>query len=188
MGLCVVAAVRGGAPLIDARRRQAAALDGKLNEPLHEAAAYVDAAVELLRHRDTVERSHTAAQDAKTKKEHERVQVEASEGKSGLAGLFSKKAPEVVKQEKLTKLDQQIEQVTKHAEEAEAALTQTNKDILEEFDAWNRAKFDDLHLILSDFVQSRIAYHQRSLQLLQELLPAVDSIKLAGTAASAQAD
>jgi hypothetical protein len=148
-------------------------LDVKYVDPLDEYIRYADSATELLKKRDMVEQKFESAQDYLSKKESERQKVQAGEGK-GFSSMFSKKAPEVIKQEKLDVLAKQISEGEEKVQETETELKKKNEEVLAEFDLWHKNKVTDLKFLISDYVDTHIDYHEASLELLKKMLPALE--------------
>ena len=102
-----------------------------------------------------VEQKFESAQDYLSKKESERQKVQAGEGK-GFSSMFSKKAPEVIKQEKLDVLAKQISEVCKLGQKgkhtrcpfSDALACSPTHNYL------SRRPFDHIHMVILTYTLS----------------------------------
>lgn len=149
-------------------------------ERLSEFHKLCEAVLALLTRRDLAEQAYDKASDDVNKKMAEKENVENGNGKSVLK-IFSKKDPDVLKQEKLEHLEGQLTELKEKLDESEKLLKTWNYTVMQEVDQFEVIKIRDLKQIISLYTKINLNFHSRSKTAFEKAMPLVSAIALPGT-------
>jgi len=144
-------------------------------ETVSEFYKLCESVLALLTRRDLVEQAYDKASDDVNKKMVEIENVE-SNGAKGLGRMFSKKDPEVLKQEKLETLKSDHVKLKGILEDQEQLLKNWNKAVKEELRQFEVIKLHDLKKIFTSYTKINLNFHSRSKTAFEKALPVVSDI------------
>uniref|UniRef100_H2Z6P7 PX domain-containing protein n=1 Tax=Ciona savignyi TaxID=51511 RepID=H2Z6P7_CIOSA len=154
---------------------EAAESNSKIHEyeympPLREYILYSDVVKQVLKRRDGFQSQHDrVAADLQQKKE-EKGNLPKSDQSYSVGALMGK-SPDDVKDQKDSKLDLQIEELSKKCDDLGDKMECANANLRSDVDRWNVDKLHDMAQIFNDLADSQIQFHQQCLKAWEHILP-----------------
>eukprot|EP00127_Corallochytrium_limacisporum_P001569 Clim_evm22s66 gene=Clim_evmTU22s66 len=140
-------------------------IDTNLCDPAQFNADFSNACIELLKRRDQIESQYEQAQEAVYRKEAEIATVKGGGGmKTGLPSFLkrSKGDPQQQREEKLRRLDMELEFAKDHRELSEKHLKESNDTISAELHAFTAIKQENMKELLNDFGKLQMDFLEQS--------------------------
>jgi len=140
-------------------------------EPIKEYNLYCDAVKYASKRRDQIQMEQELVTEELAKRRAEKEEVESGEAKS-FAQFFGKD-PEKAKEERLTKLNQQIRDLTAEVETLANNRVKADEDFKADLERWNASKKSDIKALLMDLADKHIKFYESNIAAWQGSLEVI---------------
>jgi len=141
-------------------------------EPVREYILYCDSVKFASKRRDQIQIEQQLVTEELAKRRAEKDEVESGQTKS-FASLFGKD-PEKAKEERLTKLNQQIRDLTAETETLANNRTKSDEDFNADLERWKANKKRDIKALLLDLAEKHIKFYESNIAAWQGSLEAIN--------------
>ncbi|KAK2555025.1 Sorting nexin-30 [Acropora cervicornis] len=142
------------------------AQDPRFMEPLHEYVLYTDAIKSTLKHRDTIQMEYEVTLEELSRKKTEKEELEKGTG----GGRWFGKETDQSKQDKLERVNTNIEELSKLSESGNDRLECANVDLKADIERWHKNKRTDFRDLLTEYSERHVNYYEECLTAWQEAL------------------
>ncbi|XP_002157161.1 sorting nexin-7 [Hydra vulgaris] len=145
--------------------------ESRVCEPLREYLLYSDAVKDAMKRRDQFQIEQELSADELNKKRLEKEELESSNAKS-ISAFFSKD-PEKAREEKISKLNQQIKELLLESDLLSDRREKADHDFKADLERWEKTKKRDLKELFLDIAERHIKFYEANTAAWQEAYEAI---------------
>lgn len=144
----------------------------RICEPLREYALYCESVKVALKRRDQIQIEHELSSEELQKRRAEKEEIESTGQAKSLSTLFGKD-PEQVKEEKLTKLNEQIRDLQSESEALSDKRATADQDFRADMERWQKNKKRDIKALMLEIAERHIKFYEANVGAWQTALDVI---------------
>jgi len=145
----------------------------RICEPIREYVIYCDSVKLALKRRDQFQIEHELSTEELSRRKAEKEEIETTGQAKTLSTLFGKD-PEKVKEERLTKLNQQIRELLTESEVLSDKREKADHDLKADMDRWQLNKKKDLKALFLEMADRHIKFYETNITAWQSSLEVIN--------------
>lgn len=153
--------------------------ESRICEPIREYVLYCDSVRLALKKRDQIQIEHELSTEELAKRRAEKEEIDTT-GQARSISTFFGKDPEKVKEEKLGKLNLQIQELVAESEVLQDKREKADHDFKADMERWQKTKLKDLKALFIEMAERHMKFYESNVAAWQESLEVISKPRKGG--------